>query len=257
MKGVTVDRGRTFDSVASNYDAQRSGYPAALFADIMKLAQLRAGDRVLEVGCGSGQATAGFASAGLDVTAVDPGPHLIEIARTKFAGDDRVRFEASTFEDWRREGRKYQLVAAAQSWHWLRDDIRWAKAAEALAPKGSLAIFGHTPAWSAALRDCLEPIYARLAPELRGPPPEVWYLPDGPIAGLIEASGRFGRPEHRQYVWRRDYSAAAFAAYLGTRSDHVRLPAGRRNELLSAVQAALPKKVEADWKTNLYVAPGM
>jgi hypothetical protein len=89
---------------------------------------------------------------------------------------------------------------------------------------------------------------------LRGPPPEIWYLSDGPVPGQIEASGRFRRPEHREYVWRRDYSAPAFAAYLGTRSDHVRLPEGRRSELLAAVEAALPEKVEADWTTNLYVA---
>jgi hypothetical protein len=65
---------------------------------------------------------------------------------------------------------------------------------------------------------------------------------------------RFGRVEHRDYKWRRSYAVASFAAYLGTRSDHLLLPEARRAELLSKVQSDLPAVVEADWVTNLYVA---
>lgn len=249
-----MERGRSFDAVAADYDAQRSGYPAALFSDIADLARLPAGGRVLEIGCGSGQATTGFVALGLDVTGVDPGASLAAVAREKFAGVDTVRFEVAPFEEWVAEGRKFDLVAAAQSWHWVRGEIGYAKAAEALKPEGALAIFGHTPAWSAALLDRLAPVYATLAPELSGPAPETWYLPSGPISGLIEASGRFGRPEHRGYAWRRNYSAVGFVAYLGTRSDHLLLAEPRRARLLAAVKEALPENVETDWVTNLYVA---
>jgi hypothetical protein len=81
---------------------------------------------------------------------------------------------------------------------------------------GYIAIFGHTPTWSAELLGHLEPLYARLAPDVWGPPAENWYLPDGPIAGWVAASGRFGAVVHRGYSWRRRYSANAFAGYLGT-----------------------------------------
>jgi hypothetical protein len=100
----------------------------------------------------------------------------------------------------------------------------------------------------------LEPLYARLAPDVWGPPAENWYLPDGPIAGWVAASGRFGAVVHRGYSWRRRYSANAFAGYLGTRSDHLRLPTVRREALLASVEASLPPDVEADWVTNLYIA---
>jgi len=122
-------------------------------------------------------------------------------------------------------------------------------------PGGSLAIFGHTPAWSAKLIARIEPIYARLAPELRAQGPAEWYLPEGPIPDLIRASGRFGGPEHREYAWRREHTASSFAAYLGTSSNHLLLPEERRAELLSEIQAAVPDTVETDWVTNLYVAP--
>jgi SAM-dependent methyltransferase len=193
-----LERGRTFDAVAATYDAQRNGYPLELFSDVVTFAQLKAKDRVLEVGCGSGQATAGFLDKGLDVTGIDPGASLIELARSKFTGLDSVRFEVTSFEDWDSGGQQYQLVAAAQSWHWVRGDKGFGKAADVLTSNGVIAIFGHTPAWSRGLVSYLEPVYAKLAPELWGPSPETWYLPGGPIPDLIRTSGRFGRLEHRE-----------------------------------------------------------
>jgi hypothetical protein len=142
-----------------------------------------------------------------------------------------------------------------KSWHWVAPEVGFAKAADALLPHGKLAIFGHTPTWSAELIDRLQPIYARLAPELWGRPGEAWYLPHGPIPDLIAASGLFERPENRSYLWRRSYSARSFAAYLGTRSEILRLPTERRHRLLQAIENALPDPVETDWVTNLYVSP--
>jgi ubiquinone/menaquinone biosynthesis C-methylase UbiE len=249
-----VEQGRTFDTVAASYDAVRSGYPAHLFSDVANLADLRPGDRVLEVGCGSGQATAGFIDSGLDVTGIDPAASLIEIARSKLGDCKLAHFEVSSFEKWPLQGQKYSLVAAAQSWHWVDPKLGFAKAADALSPSGSLAIFGHTPVFSTPLVDALTPIYARLRPKFWGSPPEAWYLPTGPIAGLIKASGRFKPPEHRHYRWRRSYTTASFAEYLGTRSELLLLPERDRAELLSKVRESLPAVVETDWVTTLYLA---
>lgn len=249
-----TDRGRTFDDIAALYDAQRSGYPSRLFADLMAIGGLRAGDRVLEVGCGSGQATEGLLAEGLEVTGVDPGAALLDLARKKYAGSAAVCFEESTFEEWPLEDRKFHLVAAAQSWHWVAPETGFAKAAGALLPHGKLAIFGHFPNWSHELVERLQPAYARLAPELWGRPGEAWYLPQGPIPDLILASGLFERPENRSYAWRRSYSARSFTDYLGTRSEILRLPKERRDGLLQAVANALPDHVETDWIANLYVS---
>ena len=48
-----------FNQVAAEYDAVRPTYPDALFADLATVVG-GAGQRVLEVGCGSGQATRGL-----------------------------------------------------------------------------------------------------------------------------------------------------------------------------------------------------
>ena len=79
-----MEPGQTFNTVAALYDAQRSGYPEQLFDDLSQTCRLEPGRRVLEVGCGTGQATAGFAARGLDVVAIDPGAALVDVARQKF-----------------------------------------------------------------------------------------------------------------------------------------------------------------------------
>ncbi len=249
-----MEIGRSFDDVAALYDAQRSGYPEKLFEDISAIATLERGDRILEVGCGSGQATSGFVAQGFDLTAIDPGASLVDLARRKFANSSKVQFAVVSFEEWPLGERKFHLVVAAQSWHWIRPEIGFEKAAKALISGGHLAIFGHTPVWSAELVGRLEPVYLRLAPEMWGPPIENWYLPSGPISGQLTANGHFKLPVHRSYAWRRRYSSSAFAAYLGTRSDHLRLTRERRDHLLSEVEASLSGEVDADWVTNLYVA---
>jgi SAM-dependent methyltransferase len=249
-----MELGQTFNTVAALYDAQRSGYPEPLFDDLSQACRLERGHRVLEVGCGTGQATAGFAARGLDVLAIDPGGALIDVAHRKFIGAPNVRFEIASFEEWPLGERSFHLVAAAQSWHWVRPDIGFEKAAEALAPGGHLAIFGHTPRWSPEIVDAMAPVYRRLAPEIWGPPAENWYLPEGPISALFTESGRFEQVAHRCYTRQRQYFSRSFTAYLGTRSDHLKLSKERRDALLSDVELALPDEVNARWTTNLYVA---
>lgn len=249
-----MQHGRTFNDVAALYHTQRVGYAAALFDDLQAIAGLRPGDRVLEIGCGTGQATLGLAARGLDVTAIDPGPALVELARQRFADVPNVRFSLGSFEDWPLDPHPFRLVAAAQSWHWLDADMRFKKAAQALGPGGHLAIFGHTPLWSAELQTRLAPIYRSLAPQTWMPAPETWYMPEGPISGLFAASGFFAPAQHKAYAWTHLYSAQSFIAYLATRSDHNVLPQDRRAALLAEVEKVLPETIEADWMTNLYIA---
>jgi cyclopropane fatty-acyl-phospholipid synthase-like methyltransferase len=43
-----------FDEDAERYDRARPRYPSALLDEVMALAHLRPGSRVLEIGCGTG-----------------------------------------------------------------------------------------------------------------------------------------------------------------------------------------------------------
>jgi ubiquinone/menaquinone biosynthesis C-methylase UbiE len=71
----------TFDRVANVYRAARPDYPDALIDDVVSYADLKLDDKILEVGCGTGQATKGFAKRGFPILATDPGPEMLRGAR--------------------------------------------------------------------------------------------------------------------------------------------------------------------------------
>src|SRR3712207_3465083 len=99
------DRLRTsFAEVAELYDRARPGYPAAVFDDLAALAGLARGDRVLEIGCGTGKATLPLAQRGLEVVCVELGAALAGVARSKLAAYPAVEVVETAFESWEPTG---------------------------------------------------------------------------------------------------------------------------------------------------------
>jgi protein-L-isoaspartate O-methyltransferase len=74
-----------FDADAEVYQRTRPVCPPALFDDLIRLAGLSPGDRVLEIAPGTGQATVPLAERGLAVTSVELGPSLAAVARRRLA----------------------------------------------------------------------------------------------------------------------------------------------------------------------------
>ena len=72
-----------FDQAAQDYNEVRPGYPQLLVDDIIALSHLPAGGRILEIGCGTGQATLPFARRGYAMFCLDIGKDLAAIAARK------------------------------------------------------------------------------------------------------------------------------------------------------------------------------
>src|SRR6266704_6266427 len=75
------DVGRVFNEVPELYDRVRPAYPDELFADLVAITGMGRRSPVLEVGCGTGQATRSLAALGCSVTAVEPGAGMAALAR--------------------------------------------------------------------------------------------------------------------------------------------------------------------------------
>jgi SAM-dependent methyltransferase len=58
-----------FDQIANVYKVARPGYPEALIEDVVAYADLKQSDHILEVGCGTGQATKSLAKRGFPIVA--------------------------------------------------------------------------------------------------------------------------------------------------------------------------------------------
>ena len=132
--------GRVFDEIAAGYDRHRPGYPDELVDQACRVAGIGSGDPVLEVGCGSGQLTRALAGRGLRVTALEPGTRLIALARQNLDGAGDVEFVNARFEDARLARGRFRAVFCASAFHWADPEVSWQRAADVLAPGGTLAL---------------------------------------------------------------------------------------------------------------------
>jgi SAM-dependent methyltransferase len=250
---IVNDQRNTFGAVAAEYDAVRPHYPDELFEDLADVVG-GAAQRVLEIGCGSGQATAGLLGRGWEVVALDPSAELIALAQARLSA---VEFHVDQFETFAPEPAGFRLVASAQAWHWIDPAVSFPKAASALQPGGWLAVFGHVPSSPPPkVLAVLEPIYAEIAPDLWRPPPQAWYLPEGPVRELFDASGLFGPVLQKAYTWTERVTATGFVRQLRTRSDYNVIAQKRRDRLLSEVERALAPLGELSLRneTHLHLA---
>jgi SAM-dependent methyltransferase len=112
----------TFDVSADAYDRFMGRYSAPLSRQLADLAGVAAGQRALDVGCGSGMLTGelvGRLGAG-SVAAVDPSERFVEAVRGRFPGVDvrRGAAEELPFGDGEFDAALSQLVV-----HFMRDPV--------------------------------------------------------------------------------------------------------------------------------------
>jgi SAM-dependent methyltransferase len=236
------DLGRVFNEVPEVYDRVRPAYPDELFADLAAITGLESGSPVLEVGCGTGQATRSLAALGYAVTAVEAGPDMAALARQRLAAFRNVAVENSRFEDWDDAGRRFDVLVAAASWHWVDPAVRWRRAHDVLRPGGWLALPGNVvvrrPGEPEAYAETAD-LHERFSPGHPGwghPPleDEVRMTDEG--WGPIEGPGRlFGPTITRWYPAVQWFDGDGFADLLRSTSLYRGLASDVREPLLHAI----------------------
>jgi SAM-dependent methyltransferase len=228
----------SFNEVASLYEHARPDYPPELFTDLATLTGVGPGSRVLEIGCGTGQATRPLAELGCDVTCVELGPDLAAAATSNLASFANVRIVVAAFEDWPPpSGPGFDLVLAATSFHWLDPATRLGKIAEALRPGGFLAtiatehVAGGDVGFFAEVQSC----YERWDPET---PPDLRLLAAAEIptdTADLDACEWFDQVSVRRYERDLEYTAEAYRDLLMTYSSTLALDATGRDGLLGCI----------------------
>jgi SAM-dependent methyltransferase len=237
---MATPRRLVFGEVAELYDRHRPTYPPALVDDLIADARLGNGDRVVEVGAGTGKATAMFAARGVRVLAIEPSPPMAAIARRNSAGDPNVEIVETGFEHWDPRSERFPLLYSAQAWHWIDPARKYGLARRALIPGGLVAVFWNRAAWGASdLRSALIADYERLVPDM---PTDGPMHPANPSNGEddedwteLTTAREFTDPVKRAYRWSHRYTAAEFTGLIATMSETRLLPADARRRLLEAV----------------------
>ncbi|MFI6359494.1 class I SAM-dependent methyltransferase [Streptomyces sp. NPDC050743] len=237
---------RTFDEDAELYDRARPGYPPELYDDLAELAGARPGSRVLEVGCGTGQATVPLARRGCRITAVEAGPSMAALARRNAAGAGTVEVVTAEFETWPLPDEPFDAVVSATAVHWIDPAVRVAKAADALRPGGALAVVrtqhvrGGTEEFFAEVQRCYERFDPETPPGLR--PPAAADIDGSDHAEEVARSGRFGSTVFRRYEQDLTYTTADYLRLLRTYSGHRALPEAARSGLLQCISALIDRR---------------
>lgn len=151
---------------------------------ILDWLDVRPGERVLDLGCGTGELTGRIAAAGAEVIGLDASAEMIEAARRTVAGVTFTVADATTFV----LDQPVDAVFSNAALHWVRPPERAvARIAAALAPGGRLvAEFGgrgniativeamNTARREAGLTEAVHP----------------WFFPRvGEYAGMLETAG--------------------------------------------------------------------
>jgi SAM-dependent methyltransferase len=134
---VQVDFGDT----AEDYATYRAGFPKGLFERLVTMGVGRSGQRLLDLGTGTGTLARGFASRGCIVTGLDPAEPLLRQAH-RLAEREGVVLEllVGRAEDTGLPEGSFDVVTAGQCWHWFDRPAAAAECRRVLKAEGTLAI---------------------------------------------------------------------------------------------------------------------
>lgn len=130
---ATVDRARSFGSVADAYDRGRPGYPADA------VAWLAGGEAkvVLELAAGTGKLTRALVDQGHAVFATEPDEAMLEVLRERVP---EVSAKVATAEEIPANDRSVDVVVVAQAFHWFDHERALPEIARVLKPGGHVAL---------------------------------------------------------------------------------------------------------------------
>jgi SAM-dependent methyltransferase len=239
----------TFEQVPELYDRARPSYPAEVFDDLASLAHLPAAARIVEIGCGTGQATLPLAERGYQITCIELGRQLAAVARRKLTSFQNVVVINESFERWQPSHAQFDAVVAFTSFHWIAPERRYAKTASILREDGMLAVVStkHVlPADGDEFFVDVQEDYEAVVPDDpktkagAGGPPAPETVAD--LSPEIDASGYFRSVASRRYLWDVTYTADDYVGVLNTYSGHRAYDDETRERLLSRIHRRIESR---------------
>lgn len=132
-----------FGRSAGDYGRHRLGFPEAFWERLRPFGIGIPGQRVLDLGTGTGTIARGMALRGCEVTGLDRSAEMMaEAGRIDQQAGVNVRYVVATAEETGLPGGSFDVVTAGQCWHWF-DRPRVAVEARRLLDRGGRLVIAH------------------------------------------------------------------------------------------------------------------
>lgn len=205
-----------FEAHADDYVSSRPPYPPELWATLRDRGLLRRGNRALDIGAGTGQATGPMLAVGLHVTAVEPGARLAALLAEACPAAEVIVGRA---EDLELDRASFDLAVAATSIHWMDLDIVLPKIARVLRPTGRFLVWRNVFGDATVVTPFRERI-ARIVRDRQSPLRRGADAEDATVtAARLTAGGRFEVEHSSAYRWSVELDAGQVRALFSTFSD--------------------------------------
>ena len=238
---MPIDRSegrRLFGLDPAGYDAARPGHAELVYEVLVQRCGLGPGTAVLEIGPGTGQATRRLLELGArPLVALEPNEQLSVHLEAVFG--DRVEVLRSTLGDAQLSRARFDLAAAASSFHWIDESAGLRTIHTALRPGGWIALWwtlfgdGEAPdPFIRATSPLLEGLDSSPTQGEEGRPPHA--RDTAARSGALETAG-FAEVANELVRWVASWDAAGIRALYGSFSPILRLDDDRRTEILDEV----------------------
>ncbi|WP_129307627.1 class I SAM-dependent methyltransferase [Streptomyces sp. L2] len=229
---TTSTRAHSFNAAAAQYAENRPSYPPALLDAVEELAgRPLSGARVVDVGAGTGIATALLHARGADVLAVEPGAGMTAEFRRRHPGIPVVRGNGNALPV---ADARADFLTYAQAWHWTDPARSVPEALRVLRPGGALALWWNTEALDVEwIAEAAGRTGRFLGIDLVAEKQKAARHTD-----LADPSGRL-RFTRREVRWSRRVPIDTHLANIGSHSAFLVLPEHRRTAFLDEERAHL------------------
>lgn len=233
-----MERKYLFNDVPKEYDKFRPSYPRELFADIIEYSKIHKNSSILEIGCGTGQATQGFVNIGYkNIICIELGKNLADFTAEKYKDEPTIRVHNDSFEEWDSKNEEFDVAISATAFHFINPQIGYPKVFNLLKSNGTMAFFWtvHVQVYD-DLHNKIRELYTKYAPDLDD---SIKPTPNEAIKGIfntINSVGLFKNIQTKEYKWEHTYSSEEYISLLNTHSKHRQLDEKTRQLLFSDIK---------------------
>jgi len=243
-----MERKETFNTNAEQYEKSRPKYHKSILNIVSSVIEMNSSTRILEIGCGTGQATELFANTNACIHSIDIGEKLIEICKTKFRNYPNIEFEVIQYENYQ-SSIKYDLVFSATAYHWIMQPDGDIRTYNLLSDTGVFALFrnyhfNHNDGFFIES----QPIYEKYMGKRETAENDNYTKMNTEL---------FEKVCSYDYFWRENYSIDDYIKLISTYSDHIALKKEDRDglffELIDLAESKYNGSIEKNYQLHLEI----